>query len=132
MDEDNNIFTDYFRWHEATDEELKQSTPQPYKASIRTKLNVINSQGTTKNIAVFDNDRPGPNITNIQHEIGGKAFCVKAGDGIISWAARPLRNHELLRAIGFKDNDVKELTQPAYHEQTKSSTDYTTQFGVKH
>jgi hypothetical protein len=111
LDDDNNIFTDYFRWHEQTDEELKPSNTRQDKAAVRTKLNIIDSQGKTKTVPIFDTDRPGPNILTREHEIGGKVFCIEARDGIVSQAARPLRNHELLRAIGYEDKDVRELTK---------------------
>jgi hypothetical protein len=89
------------------------------------KTNIVNHKGTHRKIHIFDTDKPGPNIVHRQHKIGGKAFCIKARDGIVWQAARPLRNHKLLRAIGFDDNDVTALTQG--DTQTKSWIDYTIQ-----
>jgi hypothetical protein len=111
LDQDDNIFTDYFQWHEEIKDEVKPPNPRTDKAGVRSIINVIDHNGKERTIPIFDTDKPGPNITTRQQEVGERAFCIEARDGIISQAARPLRNHELLRALGFPEEDVTELTR---------------------
>lgn len=48
--------------------------------------------------------------THWQHSIGNNTFIIKATDGITSRAARPIRKHELLMALGFNKTQTKAMS----------------------
>jgi hypothetical protein len=111
LDEDDNIFTDYFQWQEEINDELKPPNPRTDKAGVRSIIKVIDQQGQEKMIPIFDTNKPGPKITTREEEVGEQAFYMEARDGIILQGARPLKNHRLLRALGFLEEEVAELTR---------------------
>jgi hypothetical protein len=78
----------------------------------------LNREGEANTVTVFDATRPGPSIRDRQHATGTKAFVIEATDGITSRAARPIRNHELLTALGYELQTRKEMTKQHKWEHT--------------
>ena len=63
-----------------------------------------------KEICIFDINRVGPALVSQRYCFGSNAFAIEATDGITSQKARPIRPHEILKAYGFEDKQIKELT----------------------
>jgi hypothetical protein len=114
LDEGDGIFTDCFRWQQKTETEEATTTTSPKSRRAReaTKLEIIDKAGITRTTSIFDTTRPGPNLADRKHAIGSKAFAIEAMDGITTQKARPIRNHELLTALGYADTEVATLTDP--------------------
>ena len=106
MDLGDGIITDYFSLFTAIE---KDSKPSGSGADIKTKLN-IRDGNETKEICVFDINRVGPALVSQRYCFGSHAFAIEATDGITTQKARPIRQHELLKAYGFEEAQIKEVT----------------------
>jgi hypothetical protein len=111
LDDSDGIFEDCFRYHErmeTADEKTKTNTSAQIKTTLRVQTHPDDPIMHT--VQIFDAQHPGPSLINRRHAIGEKAFAIEATDGITRQKARPIRNHELLAAMGFDTNTTRELT----------------------
>jgi hypothetical protein len=106
LDLGDGIITHCFSFFTAIDED---SEPSGSGANIKTKLNARDGN-ETKEICIFNINRVGPASANQRCCFGSHAFAIEATDGIASQKARPIRQHELLKAHGFEEAQIKELT----------------------
>ncbi len=106
LDLGDGIFKDCFSYFTTIDEDSK---PSGSGSSIKTRLDVHHGD-QTKDINIFDITRVGPALVSQRHSFGNHAFAIEATDGITTQKARPIRNHELLKAYGFEQEQVTELS----------------------
>jgi hypothetical protein len=112
LDDSDGIFEDCFRYHENTTQDTRKPE-NTHGARTKTTLHVQlrpNDPTATQTVQIFNAEHPGPNLTGKRHAIGDKAFAIEATDGITRQKARPIRNHELLAAMGYDTDTTKALT----------------------
>ena len=107
MDLSDGIITDCFSFFTAIDQDSK---PSGSGANIKAKLKVRDGN-EKKEICIFDITRVGLALISKWYCFGSHAFAVGATDGITTQKARQIRPHKLLKANGFKEAQIKELTR---------------------
>jgi hypothetical protein len=102
LDEPNTRYSDYFSWVEPANSDNQEQSQDPTKAAIRAKMKVTLEDGATKDIYIFDADRPAPNIIDGRYTVGPDEFAIETKDGALPSTVRPIRRHELLKALGYE------------------------------
>jgi hypothetical protein len=106
LDPGDGIITDCFSFFTAIEEDSK---PSGSGAKINSKLNIQDGD-ETKEICIFDINRVGPALVSQRYCFGSHAFAIESTYGVTSQKARPIRPHETLKAYGFEQDQIKELT----------------------
>lgn len=70
LDEPNTRCSDYFRWAEASDTELKQDGGDELRDKIITTMRVSARNHDVRHVDIFDTHRPAPAISKGRHTVG--------------------------------------------------------------
>jgi hypothetical protein len=98
---------DCFSYFAAINDDRK---PSGSGAKIKTTLQICHSN-EIRNIDIFDVNYIGPSLVSRSNSFGTNTFVIEAIDGITSHKVRPIWQHELLTAYGFKKETVQQLTE---------------------
>jgi hypothetical protein len=115
-DDDDGTFTDSFIWSQQTADDCKTKATT-HGSKISTIIKATTRDGKKHRVPVFNNNRPGPTLQDRTTAVGTKAFVVEATDGITAHTARPIRNHELLAAMGYPPTTTQTLAAEDTWEQ---------------
>jgi hypothetical protein len=97
MDPPNSNYNDYFKYSAPEkNTSTKQEPTDARAASIKHRLK-LEMDGKESTHPVFDIDRAGPSLANVQYRVGEHPFLIETNDGLLPRTGRPIRRAAILR-----------------------------------
>jgi hypothetical protein len=118
MDPPNSNYNDYFKYSAPEENtSTKQEPTDARAASIKHRLKLeVNGKESTH--PVFDIDRAGPSLANVQYRVCEHPFLIDTNDGrLLPRTGRPIRRAEILRGYRFNDEETQVLGRPQTWEK---------------